>query len=46
MLMATMTLWEEEDRISKAELRLRCKTFNRMSEAECLQPCCLTVPVI
>lgn len=46
MLTATITLWEEEERISRAELRLRCRTFSRMSEAECLRPCLPTLAVI
>lgn len=41
-----MTLWEEEERISRAELRLRCRTFSRTSEAECLRSCLLTLAVI
>lgn len=45
-LTATITLWEEEERISRAELRLRCRTFSRMSEAECLRSCLLALPVI
>lgn len=46
MLTATMSLWDEEESISRAELRLRCRTFSRMSEAECLRLCLLTLPVI
>lgn len=41
-LTATMTLWEEEERIPRAELRLRCRTFSRTSEAECLRSGLLT----
>lgn len=46
MLTATMSLWDEEERISRAELRLRCRTFSRMSEAECLRLCLVALPVI
>lgn len=45
-LTATMTLWEEEERISKAELRLRCRIFSRMSEAECLRLCQIMLAIV
>lgn len=46
MLTATMSLWDEEESISRAELRLRCRALSRMSEAECLRLCRLALPVI
>lgn len=45
MLTATMSLWDEEESISRAELRLRCRALARMSEAECLRLRGLVPPV-
>lgn len=45
-LTATMSLWEDEERTSTAELRRRCRTFSRTSEAECLRLCLLAKGVI